>query len=173
MNIDYHKFPVRNVMSWIQHYDAEKYWKRRDYVINRGGYKLIKLWYLLYIKRCDAFNKASMGTDLNHGAVFETVPKLPHGLNGIVISPDAHIGKNCTIFHQVTIGNDYRDVHNVPAIGDNVTIYPGAKKVGKVSVGDNCEIGANAVVAKDIPPNTLIVVEPARVINRTRYGNGL
>ena len=47
-----------------------------------GGLKLLKFFYLLYIKRCDAFNKASMGTDWNHGAVFETVPKLPHGLNG-------------------------------------------------------------------------------------------
>lgn len=37
MNIDYHKFPVKNVLAHIQHYDAEKYWRRRDYVINMGG----------------------------------------------------------------------------------------------------------------------------------------
>ena len=42
MNIDYHKFPVRNVLAWIQHYDAEKYWKRRDYVIHVGGGKTPK-----------------------------------------------------------------------------------------------------------------------------------
>lgn len=132
MNIDYHKFPVKTVMAYVQHYNADKYWKRREYVVNRGGNKLIKLWYLLYIKRCDAFNKASLGTDFNHGAVFESRPTFPHGLNGIIISPDAHIGKNCTIFHQVTIGNDYRALENVPTIGDNVTIYPGAKIVGKV-----------------------------------------
>jgi len=39
MNIDYHKFPVRNLLAHIQHYDAEKYWKRRAYVINMGGGK--------------------------------------------------------------------------------------------------------------------------------------
>lgn len=114
-----------------------------------------------------------MGTDLNHGAVFETVPKLPHGLNGIIISPDAHIGKNCTIFHQVTIGNDYRKVENVPTIGDNVTIYPGAKIVGKVYVGDNCEIGANAVVTENIPSDTLVVVEQPRAIKRMRHKDEL
>ena len=133
-----------------------------------GGIKLLKLFYLLYIKRCDAFNKASMGTDWNHGAVFETVPKLPHGLNGIIVSPDAHIGKNCTIFHQVTIGNDYRKLENVPTIGDNVTIFPGAKIVGKVHIGNNCKIGANAVVVKDVPDNSLVVVGEQRIIQNNK-----
>ena len=167
MNVNYHKFPIRNILSCIQHYNPDKYWKRRQYVTKVGGVKLLKLFYLLYIKRCDAFNKASMGTDLNRGAVFESIPKLPHGLNGIIISPDAHIGKNCTIFHQVTIGNDYRDVRNVPTIGDNVTIYPGAKIIGKITIGDNCEIGANAVVVHDVPPNTLVVTQSIREIPRT------
>ena len=166
MNINYTKFPARNILAFIQHYDAKKYWKRREYVVNGGELKLLKFFYLLYIKRCDAFNKASMGTDWNHGAVFETVPKLPHGLNGIIMSPDAHIGKNCTIFHQVTIGNDYRKLENVPTIGDNVTIFPGAKIVGKVHVGNNCKIGANAVVVKDVPDNSLVVVGEQRIIQK-------
>ena len=166
MNIDYHKFPVKNVLALIQHYNHDKYWKRRDYVVRPGGFKLLKIWYLMYIKRCDAFNKASLGTDLNHGATFETVPKFPHGINGIIVSPDAYIGKNCTIFHQVTIGNDYRELENVPTIGDNVTIYPGAKIVGKVRIGNNCEIGANAVVVRDIPDNSLVVAGELRIINR-------
>ena len=126
----------------------------------------MKLLYLLYIKCCDAFNNASLGTDLNHGAVFETIPHFPHGLNGIIISPDAHIGKNCTIFHQVTIGNDNKKIENVPTIGDNVTIYPGAKIVGKVRVGNNCVIGANAVVWKNVPDNCLVVVGEHRIIQR-------
>lgn len=107
-----------------------------------------------------------MGTDINHGAEYGSVPRLPHGLNGIIVSPDAKIGKNCTIFHQVTIGNDYRDIHNVPTIGDNVIIYPGAKIVGKVKSGNNVEIGANAVVTKDVPDNSLVVAEKCRIIYR-------
>lgn len=164
MNIDYHKFPVRNVLAHIQHYDAKKYWKRREYVVKPGGNKLLKLFYLLYVKECDAFNKASMGTDWNHGAVFETPPRLPHGLNGIIVSPDAHIGKDCIIFHQVTIGNDYRKLENVPTVGNNVIIYPGAKIVGRVHIGNNCEIGANAVITQDIPDNAVVVCEEVRTI---------
>lgn len=170
MNIDYHKFPFRNVLAHIQHYDAEKYWRCRDYVIKRGGVRLIKLWYLLYIKRCDAFSKASMGTDWNRGAIFETPPRLPHGLNGIIVSPDAHIGKNCTIFHQVTIGNDYRDIKNAPTIGDNVRIYPGAKIIGRIKIGNNVEIGANAVVVDDVPENSLVLADKANIVSKRRNG---
>jgi serine O-acetyltransferase len=166
MNININNGFVKSVFSVIHHYDEKKYWNRRDYVIHRGGYKLLKYIYLMYIKRCDAFNNASMGTDLDHGAQFGSTPILPHGLNGIIISPDAKIGENCTIFHQVTIGNDYRDINNVPTIGDNVTIYPGAKIVGKLSIGNNVQIGANAVVTKDVPDNSLVVAEKCRIIEK-------
>ena len=42
-----------------------------------------------------------------------------------------------------------------PTIGDNVVLYPGAKVVGNVVIGDNVVIGANAVVTKDIPANSV------------------
>ena len=58
-------------------------------------------------------------------------------------------------------------MRNVPTIGDNVTIYPGAKIIGKITIGDNCEIGANAVVVHDVPPNTLVVTQSIREIPRT------
>lgn len=45
-----------------------------------------------------------MGTCLHEGAFFKTPPNLPHGLYGIIVSKNAIIGANCTIFHQVTIG---------------------------------------------------------------------
>ena len=59
---------------------------------------------LLYIKRCDAFNNATLGTHLGFGASFADIPHLPHGLYGIVVTHNAVIGKNVTIYHQVTIG---------------------------------------------------------------------
>lgn len=39
MNINYHSFPARKILAWVQHYDAEKYWGRREYVIHVGGGK--------------------------------------------------------------------------------------------------------------------------------------
>lgn len=103
---------VTKIRSFVQHYNHELYWKRRAIVIDPNNKKnvILKLYYLFYIKRADAFNNASFGTNINSGSVFLSPPKLPHGLNGIIVGHDLKIGRNCTIFQQVTImhgGGDY------------------------------------------------------------------
>ena len=123
----------------------------------------LKSIWLYKIKKSDAYNCASMGTGIGYGAKFEDVPHLPHGLNGIVVSPNAVIGKNCTIFHQVTIGEG-RD--GAPTIGDNCFIGVGAKIIGKIRIGDNVRIGANCVVFEDVPDNCTVVLEKPRYIIR-------
>jgi serine acetyltransferase len=75
-----------------------------------------------------------MGTHRNFGAAFASAPNLPHGLNGIVVSHNAKIGKNCTIFHQVTIGEGRG---GAPEIGDHVLIGAGAKIIGGMIAMEN------------------------------------
>lgn len=136
----------------------------RNEVVNPESKKciLVRLWYLYRIKRADAFNNASMGTNLISGAYFATKPNLPHHLNGIIISHYAKVGKNCTIYQQVTIAQD--ENNKAATIGDNVTIGAGAKILGNVTIGDNVKIGSNAVVVKDVPSNCTAVGVPARII---------
>lgn len=155
MNVDPNNKFIAFFVSIIQHYNHKKYWNYRVKVINPESKipKLFKLFMLLYIKRCDAFNCASMGTDLNQGAVFLSPPTLPHGLNGIIVYARAKIGKNCKIYQQVLIGYGKG---GAPTIGNNVTIYAGAKITGAISIGDNCIIAPNSVVTKSIPPNTVV-----------------
>lgn len=74
------------------------------------------------------------------------------------------IGKNCTIFQHVSVG--YINETDKPTIGDNVTIYAGAKVIGNVKVGDNAIVGANAVVVKDVPDNCTVVGVPAYIVRR-------
>lgn len=107
MNINPRNYFVQRVMGIVQHYDPLLYWKRRGIVINPDNKtpKIIKLYYLYYIKKCDAFNNASLGTDLNQGAEFKTPPQLAHGLNGIIVHMKAKIGANAVIWQQVTIGS--------------------------------------------------------------------
>ena len=88
---------------------------------------------------------------------------LPHPL-GVVIGASAVVGKDCTIFQQVTLGQ--KD-GKYPVIGNNVTIYPGAKIFGDIKIGDNVIIGANSVVNTDIPDNAVAAGIAARVL-RTR-----
>ena len=53
-----------------------------------------------------------------------------------------------------------------PTIGDNVTIYAGACVIGGIKIGNNVVIGANAVVTKDIPDNSVVVGNPAKTIKK-------
>lgn len=160
----------RLLRAKVQKYDHEKYWRYRQTVVDPAkGSRLGDLWRLYYIKRADAFNNASMGTHRDLGARFATPPHLPHGLNGIIVSHNATIGKNCTIFHQVTIGEGKG---GAPTIGDDVLIGAGAKLIGKISIGDGAKIGAGCVVTQDVPAGATVVMDRPRIIIRKDEGNG-
>lgn len=95
---------------------------------------------------------------------------IPHA-QCIVIGP-ATIGKHVGISQGVTIGASFdkeKDGRKFAIIGDNVWIGTGAKVIGPVSIGKNSIIGANAVVVKDIPPNSIAVGIPAQVIGKNDY----
>ncbi len=164
MNVDENKRLVRWAMSVVQHYNHEKYWKMRAEVVNPDSRKsrLVRLWYLFRIKRADAFANATMGTDLGSGAKFATPPILHHHLNGIVISHFAVIGRNATIYQQVTIAQN--EQNQAAVIGDDVMIGAGAKIIGNVHIGNRVKIGANAVVVTDVPDDATAVGNPARII---------
>lgn len=164
MNVDLQKWPMGMLYSGIKKYDETKYWKMRAEVVdpNSRKPKWVRLWYLYRIKKSDAFNCASMGTDLGRGASFKTPPILMHGLNGILISHFAAIGANCVIYQQVTVAGDEKN--RAAVIGDNCLIGAGAKIIGNVKIGDNVKIGANAVVVRDVPSDCTAVGVPARII---------
>jgi serine O-acetyltransferase len=85
----------------------------------------------------------------------------------IVIHGASVIGDDCLIRHGVTLGNTgYADPLGAPRIGARVQIGAGAKILGRVSVGDDVIIGANAVVVDDVPPGAAVGGVPARPLNR-------
>ena len=86
--------------------------------------------------------------------------RILHG-DGTYVAAD-EIGKNCTIYHQVTIGR--LNLEHPTSIGNNVTVYAGAKVLGRVKVGDNVTIAANSVVMSDVPPNVTVMGVPAVVV---------
>ncbi len=84
----------------------------------------------------------------------------------IILSPMAVLGECCNISQGITIGQAGRgDQQFVPLIGDRVYIGPGAKLFGKLTIGNDVAIGANAVVTRDLPDNAVAVGIPAKVIN--------
>lgn len=102
-------------------------------------------------------------------AKFAGEPCFPHGPLGVFVSNDATVGKDCVIFQNVTIGSNHlADAKRPggPVIGDRVYIGAGAVIVGNITIGDGCRIGAGAVVYEDMPPNSVAVCAPTRIIQR-------
>lgn len=155
------------IRGCIQHYNHNKYWRYREKVLNyKTGKmsKIINIVRLFYIKKCDAFNKATLGTHLGFGAFFGGIPSFPHGLYGIIISHNVTIGKNCTIFHNVTIGEGKG---GAPKIGDDVMIGTGSIIIGDITIGDRVKIGAGSVVTKSVPSDCTVVSSSMRIIYKT------
>ncbi|MDO4899163.1 serine O-acetyltransferase [Actinomyces sp.] len=102
--------------------------------------------------------------DLPYAARVGIGTKFPHHALAVVIHPDAVIGENCTISHQVTIGGR-KGLQEVPVVGDRVLIGCGAKLLGPIVVGDGAVIGAGAVVLTDVPAGATAVGVPARILD--------
>ena len=114
------------------------------------------------------------GSWIGERAQFDGKPDFPHGMKGIFISHGAKIGKNCTIFQQVTIGSNRlldSKGKGSPTVCDNCYIGAGAKIIGNVKIGKNCRIGANCVVFKDMPDNSVAVLQPPRIIFKHEINN--
>jgi serine O-acetyltransferase len=91
----------------------------------------------------------------------------------VVINPGAKIGSNCNIAHGVTIGQANRGkFKGCPTIGEKVWIGTGAVIVGSVQVGSNVLIAPNAYVNFDVPDNSIVMGNPARIIERDNPTKG-
>lgn len=107
--------------------------------------------------------------DFSHETAVASGFCITHGW-GAVISPGARIGRNCTVFHGVTLGRKDRVLPDgtrqsgYPVIEDECWIGPHACVLGGVTVGRGSIIGAGAVVVKDVPPHSVVVGNPARIV---------
>ncbi len=82
---------------------------------------------------------------------------LPHGQ--VVVDGVVTIGRNAVLFPWTTIGLR-AGIFQGPTLGDNVHVGTGAKLIGPIHIGDNVIIGANAVVTKDVPADSVVTGVP-------------
>lgn len=121
----------------------------------RMGYKRFLLCYLPQLSTLHIATKSE-----NFGAgTF-----IQHGFATIIFAD--HIGRNCWINQQVTIGASSSNTlgYGLPWIGDNVRISAGAKVVGPVKIGNDSVIGVNASVIKNVPEGSTVIPSPMMMI---------
>jgi serine O-acetyltransferase len=103
------------------------------------------------------------GIEIHPGATIGNDFFIDHGM-GVVIGETTIIGDNVTIYQGVTLGGTGKERgKRHPTVGNNIVIGTGAKVLGNINIGDNSYIGANAVVIKDVPPNSTVVGVPGRI----------
>ncbi len=109
------------------------------------------------------------GVDISVGRnVFINQNCTFYDLGGIDIGDDVLIGPNVSLItsgHPIAPSQRHSGVVAKPiTIGNNVWISAGVTIIGGVDVGENSVVAAGAVVTKDVPPNTLVGGNPAKVI---------
>ena len=102
------------------------------------------------------------GIEIHPGATIGRRFFIDHGM-GVVIGETAEIGNDVMLYHGVTLGGrSLARIKRHPTICDGVTVGAGAKILGPVTIGKNSAVGANAVVVKDAPADSIITGIPAR-----------
>ena len=134
---------------------------RTEHWLWNHGLKLLARW-LSHITRF------LTGIEIHPGAQIGEGFFIDHGM-GVVIGETAMVGKCVTMYHGVTLGGTSLEKgKRHPTIEDEVVIGAGAKILGNITIGSHSRIGANAVVVKSVPPNSVVVGVPGQVVVRSQ-----
>lgn len=131
------------------------------------NYRVSHLFYKLHLfflaRLFSQIGRFVTGIEIHPGAKIGKRLFIDHGM-GVVIGETAVIGDDVLLYQGVTLGGTgIEKGKRHPTIGNNVVIGTGAKVLGNITIGDNSYIGANAVVIKDVPPNSTVVGVPGRI----------
>lgn len=86
-----------------------------------------------------------------------------NNFSGIFVLAES-IGADFTVCEGVTVGN-IRGKSRLAIIGNNVYLEPGCKVLGDITIGDNVVVRANSLVLSDVPSNSLVIGNPARIMS--------
>jgi serine O-acetyltransferase len=108
------------------------------------------------------------GIEIHPGATIGPGFFIDHGM-GVVIGETAEIGADVTLYHGVTLGGtSLNKGKRHPTLGDRVVVGAGAKVLGAITIGADSRVGANAVVVKSVPPNSVVVGVPGQIVRRSQ-----
>jgi len=146
------------------------------------GFKIPGFRYMFFLRKAAMYKRNSFlgilyRIILNHlgykyGFQIPVSTKIGEGFyighfGTIVINAKVKIGKNCNIAHSTTIGQSNRGkLKGYPTIQDNVWIGTGSVIVGNITIGSNVLIAPNTFINMDVPNNSLVIGNPAKIIKQ-------
>jgi serine O-acetyltransferase len=151
---------ARNVLEVLTYPGLHALW------IHRVAHWLWQRRLKLPARLVSQFARFATGIEIHPGATIGRRLFIDHGM-GVVIGETSIIGDDVLLYHQVTLGGTSLDrIKRHPTLGNGVLVGMGAKILGPITIGDYCQVGANAVVNKDIPANCTVVGIPGRVVRQ-------
>lgn len=126
---------------------------------------------IFFIRQIGSYYKVRLVTkrncDISYNSIIGEKFKMPHPI-GIVIGDGVVIKDNVMVFQQVTFGSHGKKDKTLeyPIIESGVKVYAGAKIIGGITIGENAIIGANALINIDVPPNTIAVGIPCKILKK-------
>ncbi|MBI1290862.1 serine O-acetyltransferase [bacterium] len=135
-------------------------------VLHRFTHEVYKLGIPFLPKAMSMLNRFLTGIEIHQAAQIGPGFFIDHGM-GVVVGETAIVGEDCMLFHGVTLGGTGKATgKRHPTLLNGVVVGAGAKVLGNITVGNNCYVGANSVVLKDVPDNSTVVGIPGRVVAR-------
>ena len=129
------------------------------------GYRLAhRLWgarFKTLARVVSQYTRFLTGVEIHPAATIGRRFFIDHGM-GTVIGETAIIGDDCMLYHGVTLGGvSSTHAKRHPTLGDEVVVGTGATILGPVVIGERTLVGANSVVLKDAPADSVLVGIPA------------
>jgi serine O-acetyltransferase len=110
------------------------------------------------------------GIEIHPGARIGRGVFIDHGM-GVVMGETAEVGDDVTLYQGVTLGGtSLKREKRHPTLERNVVVGTGAAIIGAITIGAGARIGAGSVVVGEVPPDSVVVGVPGKVIYRDGKG---
>jgi len=139
--------------------------------IHALAHRLYQSKHFLLARIISHLGRMLTGIEIHPGARLGRRLFIDHGM-GVVIGETAIVGDDAVIYQGATLGagaearmgSKTRGVKRHPTLGNGVVVGSGAEIQGDISIGDNSRLASRSVVLKDVPPNSVVVGVPGRII---------
>jgi serine O-acetyltransferase len=134
--------------------------------LHRLAHRLWRVGWYVSARLVSHVSRFLTGIEIHPAARLGPGVFIDHGM-GVVIGETAEVAENVTLYQGVTLGGtSLKREKRHPTLERDVVVGTGAAVMGAITVGEGTRIGAGSVVVRDVPPNSVVVGVPGKVISR-------